>query len=126
MSIGNLILGVNSVAVSYLIHYDCLLPNATDFIKTCESYFIKKCDRNLLQNTSDFLLQNTAVLLQNVSYYKLRRFYYKMRRLLQISTVQQYANNRTTLLKKLSNIFETFDLHSTDFRSYSISYHIIS
>ena len=29
MSIGNLILGVNSVTVSYLIHYDSLLQSAT-------------------------------------------------------------------------------------------------
>ena len=29
MSIGNLILGVNSATVSYLIHYDNLLQNAT-------------------------------------------------------------------------------------------------
>ena len=29
MSIGNLILGVNSVTISYLIHYDSLIQNAT-------------------------------------------------------------------------------------------------
>ena len=61
MSIGNLILSVNSVAVSYLIRYDSLLQNAT------------------------------AILLQNATevYYKMRQaFYYKMRRLLQIATVQ--------------------------------------
>ena len=29
MSIGNLILGVNTVTVSYLIYYDSLLQNAT-------------------------------------------------------------------------------------------------
>ena len=32
MSIGNLILGVNSATVSYLIRYNSLLQNATDFI----------------------------------------------------------------------------------------------
>ena len=32
MSIGNLILGVNSVTVSYLTHYDSLLQNATDIL----------------------------------------------------------------------------------------------
>ena len=42
MSITNLILGVNSVTVSYLIHCDSLLQNATDIIT--------KCDRSLLQN----------------------------------------------------------------------------
>ena len=60
MSIRNLILGVSSVVVSYLIHYNSLLQIATDIIAKCEDYFITKCD----------------------SYYKLRRFYYKMRKLL--------------------------------------------
>ena len=54
MSIRNLIFGVNSVTVSYLIHYDSLLQNATNIITKCDSYFIRKCDRSLLQNASGF------------------------------------------------------------------------
>ena len=80
-SIRNLIFGVNSVTVSYLIRYDSLLQNATDVITKCDSYFITKCDRSLLQNASGFLLQNTTVLLQNATviikcdvYYKLRQY----------------------------------------------------
>ena len=53
MSIGNLVWGVNSVTVSYLIRYDSLLQNATDTTR--------KCDRSLLQNASGFLLQNATV-----------------------------------------------------------------
>ena len=60
MSIGNLILGVNRVTVSYLIHYDSLLQNAT-------ATLLQKCDRSLLQKVSGFLLQNTTVFLQNVA-----------------------------------------------------------
>ena len=60
-SIGNLILGVNAVAVSYLICYDRLLQDATS---------------NLLQNATEvyykiasgFLLQNGTILLQNATY----------------------------------------------------------
>ena len=52
MSIGNLILGVNSVTVSCLIHYDSLLQNAT------EIYYRM---RQLLQITM-FLLQNATVI----------------------------------------------------------------
>ena len=63
MSIGNLILGVNSVTVSYLIHYDSLLQNATDIITKCDSYCITKCDKMC------------------------QVFYYKMRQLLQIATI---------------------------------------
>ena len=87
MSMGNLYLGVNSVTVSYLIHYDRLLQNATDIITKCDSYFIKKCDRRLLQNVSGF-------------YCKMRRFYYrmgqllKMRHLLQIATVYRVRARR--------------------------------
>ena len=36
MSIGNLILSVSSVTVSYLIHYDSLLQSATDIITKCD------------------------------------------------------------------------------------------
>ena len=88
MSIEDLILGVNSVTLSYLIRYDSLLQNPTDIITRCDSYFITKCDRSLLRNASGFRLQNATVLLQNVSaivncgnfitkydvYYKLRKY----------------------------------------------------
>ena len=37
MNIGNLILGVNSVIVSYSIHYDSLLQNAADIITKYDS-----------------------------------------------------------------------------------------
>ena len=67
MNIGNLILGVNNVTVSYLIHYDSLLQNATDIIIKCDSYFITECDSSLLQNTSGFLLQNATILFQNAT-----------------------------------------------------------
>ena len=68
MSIRNLILGVSSVVVSYLIHYNSLLQIATDIIAKCEDYFITKCV--------------TFFITKCDSYYKLRRFYYKMRKLL--------------------------------------------
>ena len=66
MSIGNLILGISSIIVSYLIDDDNLLQNAIDLITKCDSVFITKCDRSLLQNVSGFLLQNNIGLLQNV------------------------------------------------------------
>ena len=52
MSVANLNFGVNSVSVSYLIHYDSLLQIATNIIRKCDSYFITKCDRSLLQNAT--------------------------------------------------------------------------
>ena len=78
-----------------MIHCDTLLENATSIITKCDSYFITKCDRSLLQNASGFLIQNATVLLQNATvitkcddFITKYRSYYKMRRLLQISTVQ--------------------------------------
>ena len=68
MSIGNLILGVNSATIPYLINYDSLLQNATDIITKCDSYFITKCDRSLLQNAT-ILLQNTALIINCDSTY---------------------------------------------------------
>ena len=46
--IGNLILGVKSIMVSYLIHYDTLLKKVADIITNCGSYFTAKCGRILL------------------------------------------------------------------------------
>ena len=98
MSLGNLILGVNSVTVSCLIHYDSSLQNTIDIITKCDSYFITKCDRSLLQNASGFLLQNATVLLQNAAvitncdnFITNCDSYYKMGRLLQIGTVQRVS-----------------------------------
>ena len=89
MSIGNLILGVNSVTVSYLIHYDTLLQNATDVITKCNSYFIKKCDRSLLQNVLGFLLPNATVITNCDDFTTKCYCYYKIRNsLLEIATVQ--------------------------------------
>ena len=67
---GNLVFGVNSVAVSYLICYDSLLENPE-----CDSYFIT--------NTAEVFHK-----MRQVFYYNTRQFYYKMRQLLQNATVQ--------------------------------------
>ena len=88
MSIRNLIFGVNSVTVSYLIRYDSLLQNATDVITKCDSYFITKCDRSLLQNAT-VLLQNATVIAKCDDFLTKCDSYYKMRHLFQIATVQQ-------------------------------------
>ena len=94
MNIRNLILGVNSVTVSYFIRYESLLQNMKDIITKCNSYFITKCKRSLLQNASGFLLQNATVLLQNAtvitncnSFITKCDSYYKMRCLLHIATM---------------------------------------
>ena len=113
MSIRNLILGVNSITVSYLICYASLLQNATDVITKCDSFFITKRDRSLLQNGSGFLLQNATEVYNKMrqvfyykcdsfitkcdSYYKMRRFYYKMRQLLQNATI--LLQNTTVITK---------------------------
>ena len=86
-------MGVSSVTVPYLIHYDSLLQNARDIIT--------KCDRSLLKNASAFLLQNATVLLQNVTvitnyddFMTKSDSCYKMRRLLQIATLQCSCNGK--------------------------------
>ena len=67
MSIGNLILGVNSVYGSYLTHYDSLLQNATAvLLQYATEVYYKMCQ---------------------VFYYNMGQFYCKMRQLLQITTI---------------------------------------
>ena len=45
------------VMFSYLVYYNTLLQNGTDFIIKCNTHFITKCDKSSLQNSS-ILLQN--------------------------------------------------------------------
>ena len=75
MSIGNLII-FYSVMVSYLIRYNSLLQDATVIITKFDKYFI-----TLLQNSTGVYYKMRQVL-----YYKMRQFYCKMQRLLQIVT----------------------------------------
>ena len=86
MSIRNLVFGVNSVTVSYLIRCNSLLQIVTDVITKCDSYFITKCDRSLLQNAA-FLLQNATVIRKCSDFITKCHTYYKMQLLLQIMTV---------------------------------------
>ena len=65
MSIGNLVWGVSSGTVSYLIRYDSLLQNATDTIR--------KCLRIVSTTNASGLLQ-----MLQVFYYKIRQFYYNL------------------------------------------------
>ena len=91
MSIGNLMLSANSVAVSYLVRYGSfhclLLQNAAGITTKCDSYFITKCNRNLLQNASRFFIRKCdSCFTKGGSFYKLQQFYYKIRQLLQNAT----------------------------------------
>ena len=74
MGIRNLMFGVTSVTIAYLIYYDSLLQNATDVLQNAIEVFFYKTQQKFRR--------------QKVFYYKKRRFYYKMRRLLQIITVK--------------------------------------
>ena len=94
-NIGNLFLGVNSVTVSYLIHYNSLLKKCDryyykmrqlfyhkmqqKFIPKCLRFFITKCNNSVTKCDSN---------------YRLWRFYYKMRCLLQIAMVNIYSWNK--------------------------------
>ena len=76
---------LDSVTVSYLIRYDRLLQNETDIIIKCDSYFIAKYNRSLLQNAAGFyykmrqLLQISTILLQNATVITKCDVYYKLR-----------------------------------------------
>ena len=83
MNIGNLILGVNGVTVSYLILYGSLLPNATGIITNCE--------RSFLQKRQKFFITKCQL-------FQLRQLYCNMRQLLQNSTF--ITNCDSTVIKR--------------------------
>ena len=50
--------------------------------------FITKCRKNVLPNAAAFLLENTSMVVQKGGrYYKMRRFYYKTRQVLQNTSI---------------------------------------
>ena len=102
-----------------MIHCDTLLHNATDIITKCDSYFITKCGKNLLQNASGFLLQNATVITNCDDFITKCDSYYKMRRLLQIATVQIL---RERILKNIS----ICEIHYTKYQFIKIMYKIIT
>ena len=79
MRIDNLILGVNRVTVSYLIHYDSLLQNPAEVYYKMQQLFYHKMRlfyykiQQLLQIATT-LLQNATVITKCDVYYKLRQY----------------------------------------------------
>ena len=97
ISIGNLILGFNSVKVSCLVHYDTLITKCDGYYYKMQQKFITKC----------------------VSYYKLRRSYYKMRQLLQNAT---FATNCDSTRNNVSARQKNETKMQTTYTFLSISY----
>ena len=61
------------VAVSYLVHYDNLLQNATDIITKCDSFFVRNATRYSIgleecKNIAFFFLVVISYLSKNRSY----------------------------------------------------------
>ena len=80
MNIGNLILGVNGVTVSYLILYGSLLPNATGIITNCDRGFLQKRQKFFITKCHSYSSCDNFIVICDS--------YYKIPRLLQIVTVQ--------------------------------------
>ena len=66
-----------AIVLSYLVHYNNLLQNATDIITKCDSYFITKCEKSLLQDASAVLLKHAAVSTKCDIYYKIQQYMYQ-------------------------------------------------
>ena len=64
-------------------------------LQSATAFFTTKCDGLLLQSATAFLLQSaTSVVTKCDRYYKVRQFYYKVRRLLQSATVHDALMQR--------------------------------
>ena len=71
-------------AVSYLVYYDTM--------RKCDRYFITIWEKSLLQNESAFFIKRyNSSITKCDSYYKMRRFYYKMLQLLQNALVHAFC-----------------------------------
>ena len=72
MSIGNLILGVESVTVPYLILYDILLQNASDIITKCDNYLLQNKQKFITKRVRFFITKCEGFIIKCNNYYKLR------------------------------------------------------
>ena len=133
MSPGNLIWGVNSVTVSCLIHYDSLLQNATDIITKCDRYYYKIWQQfyygmrqMLLQNVTTILLRNAAEIyykFRQVFFYKMQPFYYKMWQLFTncddfiIKCDSYYKMRRLLQITTLHNVWKFWTTYKKDFQT---------
>ena len=99
ISIENQILSVSGVTFSPLVHYDSLLQNATYIITKCNIYYHKMRQLFYYKMRQKFITKCD-------SYYKLRRFHYKMRQLLKnttfITNCDTTFNNAIYSLKNIS------------------------
>ena len=88
-----------AIVLSYLVHYNNLLQNATDIITKCDSYFITKCDKSLLQDASAVLLKHAAVITKCDIYYEIRQYMYQFT--MKLLYTFQFAVNSQIHIKKL-------------------------
>ena len=112
------------VVVSYIVHYNTLLQNATDIITKCNSFFITKCDKSLLKKYVRFFIIkfDNSLLKKHVrffitkwdsfmtncdSYYKMHRIYYKMRQLLKNTSFITKCVGTKVKVKVTSTFFST-------------------
>ena len=63
MSIGNLILGVESVTVPYLILYDILLQNASDIITKCDNYLLQNKQKFITKRVRFFISKRNSFII---------------------------------------------------------------
>ena len=95
----HLVLGVKSVTVSYLIHNDSLSQNITDIITKCDKLFYYKMRQKFITKCVRFYITKCdSFNIKCDSYYKLRRFYYKMQQLLQNATFMTNCDSTHGLL----------------------------
>ena len=79
-------------------------------LQSATAFFITKYDGLLLQSVTAFLLQSaTSVIRKCDRYYKVRQFYYKVRRLLKSATVQTPSDevfDRSTFLASYAEVIQ--------------------
>ena len=79
-------------------------------LQSVTACFITKCDNLLLQSATAILLQSvTSVITKCDRYYKVRRFHYKVRQVLQSVTIITKCDRTTSLILTIKRTYEPMD-----------------
>ena len=77
--------------------------------QSATAFFVTKCDNLLLQSATAILLQSvTSVITKCDRYYKVRRFYYKVRQVLQSVTIITKCDRTEYNFQKCLKVGGTF------------------
>ena len=114
------------VTVSFWVHFDTLLQNATDFITKGVRLYVAKCDKSLLHIIVSILLQNATVItncvgtLEQFLEFSWQNALYKRSDMKDLGEPSERLPVQSHQWKLQSNVWNMFKVNNNDIRAASM------